>query len=61
MGLLPCLRRGSERWWLPRSLEATEAIGHLLLAAGRGKSIDQSMHSRVLHTLQTVIPHCLTF
>ncbi len=45
MGLLPCLRRGSDRWWLPRSLEATEAIGHLLLAAGRGQSIDSRFAS----------------
>ncbi|MCG8648335.1 MAG: HAMP domain-containing histidine kinase [Pirellulales bacterium] len=35
MGLLPCLRRGSDRWWLPRSPLATEAIGQALLAYGR--------------------------
>ena len=35
MGLLPCLRRGSERWWLPLSAIATDAIGHVLLAHGR--------------------------
>ncbi len=56
MGLLPCLRRGSDRWWLPRSLEATEAIGHLLLAAGRGQSIGESMRARVLRALQTDPP-----
>jgi signal transduction histidine kinase len=31
MGLLPSLRRGSDRWWLPCSLEVTEALGELLL------------------------------
>jgi len=60
MGLLPCLRRGADRWWLPRSLEATEAIGHLLLAAGRGQSIDESIRARVLHALQ-VDPPLLIF
>lgn len=39
MGLLPCLRRGSDRWWLPRSAVATEAIAQILLAGGR-RSID---------------------
>ena len=40
MGLLPCLRRGTERWWLPLSSNATEAIGRVMLAFGRGDSID---------------------
>ena len=31
MGWLPCLRRGSDRWWLPRSAEVTDAIGKVLL------------------------------
>lgn len=31
MGLLPCLRRGSERWWLPQTELSTDAIGRLLL------------------------------
>ncbi len=56
MGLLPCLRRGADRWWLPRSLEATEAIGHLLLSAGRGQSVDESVRARVLGALQTDPP-----
>lgn len=48
MGLLPCLRRGSDRWWLPRGLEATEAIGHLLLADGRNRASERA-HSGVPH------------
>lgn len=56
MGLLPCLRRGSDRWWLPRGLEATEAIGHLLLSAGRCKGINESIRARLVRTLQTDPP-----
>jgi len=40
MGLLPCIRRGSDRWWLPRSELATEAIAHLMLSSTR--SADRS-------------------
>ncbi|NND99537.1 MAG: HAMP domain-containing histidine kinase [Pirellulaceae bacterium] len=36
MGLLPCLRRGSDRWWLPLSTIAIEALGQVMLAHGRG-------------------------
>ena len=32
MGWLPCIRRGSDRWWLPRSPEATDAITQILLS-----------------------------
>ncbi len=39
MGLLPCLRRGADRWWLPASSTATDAIGQVMLAAGR--SVDR--------------------
>ena len=53
MGLLPCLRRGSDRWWLPRSDEATEAIGLLMLAAGRGGEIDAPTRTRVQHTIES--------
>jgi len=56
MGLLPCLRRGCDRWWLPRSVAATEAIGHLLIAHGRGKTIDEVTRAKVLRTLQTDPP-----
>ncbi|MGB7342634.1 MAG: HAMP domain-containing sensor histidine kinase [Pirellulaceae bacterium] len=35
MGLLPCLRRGSDRWWLPLSTVAIETLGQLLLSADR--------------------------
>ena len=40
MGLLPCLRRGSERWWLPRSRLATEALGRVMVAWGRSRTAD---------------------
>ena len=53
MGLLPCLRRGSDRWWLPRSDEATEAIGLLMLAAGRGGAIDAPTRTRVQRTIES--------
>ncbi len=56
MGLLPCLRRGADRWWLPRSIEATEVIGQLMLAAGRGHSADGTVRARLLHTLRTDPP-----
>jgi signal transduction histidine kinase len=56
MGLLPCLRRGSDRWWLPRSSEATEALGLLILSAGRGKGIDAPTHARVQRTLESDPP-----
>ena len=56
MGLLPCLRRGSDRWWLPRSANATEAVGHLMLAAGRGIPVDGPTRARVLRTLETDPP-----
>ncbi|TWU57360.1 sensor histidine kinase [Rubripirellula reticaptiva] len=36
MGLLPCLRRGSDRWWLPRSGDVTDVIGRILLRHRRG-------------------------
>ncbi|MGB7326697.1 MAG: HAMP domain-containing sensor histidine kinase [Rubripirellula sp.] len=36
MGLLPCLRRGSDRWWLPRSADVTDVIGRILLRHRRG-------------------------
>ena len=55
MGLLPCLRRGSERWWLPRSAVATEALGHVLLATGRGRiqshQIDQRLRQIVMSAI----------
>ena len=35
MGLLPCLRRGSDRWWLPLSAPAIDALSQILLAHGR--------------------------
>ena len=32
MGWLPCIRRGSDRWWLPRSAAATDIVTQILLA-----------------------------
>ena len=40
LGFLPCLRRGSDRWWLPQTERATDAIGHLLLMNRRNGSVD---------------------
>ncbi len=51
MGLLPCLRRGSERWWLPLSTSTTEAIGQLILAVGRGDANDVGARHRLHHAL----------
>lgn len=31
MGWLPCLRRGSDRWWLPRSAGVTDTIAMVML------------------------------
>lgn len=56
MGLLPCLRRGSNRWWLPRSTAATEAIGLLMLSAARGTGMDAPTRARVQRTLETDPP-----
>ena len=52
MGLLPGLRRGSQRWWLPCSGEATESIGRLLLAHGRGRPLDSALQNRLVQTLR---------
>ncbi|QDT08832.1 sensor histidine kinase [Planctomycetes bacterium K23_9] len=35
MGFLPCLRRGSDRWWLPLSSVATETLGQIVLSASQ--------------------------
>lgn len=34
MGLLPCLRRGSDRWWLPLNAVAIETLAQILLKGG---------------------------
>lgn len=56
MGLLPCLRRGSDRWWLPRSDEAGEVIGRLLIAHGRQAPIDRPTQRLLMRTLRTDPP-----
>ncbi|MCH1438881.1 MAG: HAMP domain-containing histidine kinase [Rubripirellula sp.] len=58
MGLLPCLRRGSERWWLPQTERSTEAISHLLLmdrrnSSGNNPSLDGATRDRVCRALQS--------
>ena len=58
MGLLPCLRRGSERWWLPQTERSTDAIGHLLLmdrrsGSGNNPPLDGAIRDRVCHALQS--------
>lgn len=52
MALLPCLRRGSDRWWLPRSSVAIEAVGQLLLVSGRGP-LDPIARQRVMVALRS--------
>lgn len=34
MRWLPCIRRGSERWWLPRSAVATDVVAAIMLNHG---------------------------
>jgi signal transduction histidine kinase len=52
MSLLPCVRRGSDRWWLPRSGQATEAIGHLIIANSPA-GIDKATRRRVLRAIES--------
>jgi signal transduction histidine kinase len=40
-GLLPPIRRGSQRWWLPLSDTATVALGHAIQATADGHSSAQ--------------------
>lgn len=51
MGLLPCLRRGSDRWWLPCSPTTTEVLGQVLIAKGRNTQIDLATRKRVVACL----------
>ena len=56
MGLLPCLRRGSDRWWLPQTERSTDAIGHLLLmdlrsGTGSNPPVDGATRDRVRQAL----------
>ncbi len=58
MGLLPCLRRGSERWWLPQTERSTDAISHLLLmdrrnGSGNNPPLDGAIRDRVCRALQS--------
>ncbi len=52
MGLLPCLRRGPDRWWLPLSSEATDALGFVLLARPREhEQVDSRTRTRLLQVM----------
>lgn len=56
MGWLPCLRRGSDRWWLPQTERSTDAIGHLLLmdlrsGTGTNPPMDGTTRDRVRQAL----------
>ena len=58
MGFLPCLRRGSERWWLPQTERSTDAISHLLLmdrrnGSGNNPPLDGAIRDRVCRALQS--------
>ncbi|MDF1840849.1 MAG: hypothetical protein P1U77_05400, partial [Rubripirellula sp.] len=56
MGLLPCLRFGSDRWWLPRNAEVGEVLGKILLAHARDVAVDQLTRRQLLQTLQADPP-----
>ncbi len=56
MGLLPCLRRGSDRWWLPRSAEATETIGSLLLSIGHTGGVNPLVRASIVRMMQSDPP-----
>jgi signal transduction histidine kinase len=53
MGLLPCLRRGPDRWWLPLSGEATVALGFSLLSSRHDrKPVDSRTRARLLQAMR---------
>ncbi len=56
MGLLPCLRRGSDRWWLPCSLQATEVLAELLLRSQQGQPLTTATRRRVHRAILTDPP-----
>ena len=41
MTWLPCLRRGSDRWWLPRSAAATDLVTRILLDNSGGSLLQE--------------------
>ena len=56
MGLLPCLRRGSDRWCLPCSLQATEVLAELLLRSQQGQPLTTATRRRVHRAILTDPP-----
>ncbi|TWT53204.1 Sensor protein ZraS [Rubripirellula amarantea] len=56
MAWLPCIRRGSQRWWLPRSLDATDAIIRLLLSKERSQAIPRSLVDHLSGVIQRDAP-----
>jgi signal transduction histidine kinase len=62
MGLLPCLRRGSERWWLPLSSVAIETLGQILLSSSQQSHEDetqQQAHGAQHGLLRRQVTACL--
>lgn len=49
LGFLPCLRRGSDRWWLPRSGLATETLGIVMIRGA--DSVDSVTRDRLIDVL----------
>lgn len=57
MGLLPCIKRGGDRWWLPLSEESTQALGLLLISRGRSRHVGDGFNrNRLLNALSTDPP-----
>ena len=56
MGLMPCLRRGSDRWWLPCSLQVTEVLGELLLRTEPGQPLTAASRRRAHRAILTDPP-----
>lgn len=51
MGYLPCLRRGSDRWWLPCSPVATETLGELLMVSVPGQPLSGPTRTRLYRAI----------
>lgn len=47
MGLLPCLRRGSSRWWLPLSVGASEVLASIMIAQAGTPASDGTPEARL--------------
>ena len=57
MALLPCLRRGSSRWWLPLSEIAASVLVQGMLAHGRGETrADDVTHGLIVQAIRNDPP-----